>query len=51
MRTSMLQADTDQENTIYSIRMHKKLPFFIKKTAKNARFFGQKFIFWLQPNS
>ena len=29
MRKSMLQADTDHENTIYSIRMHQKLPFFI----------------------
>ena len=29
MRKSMLQADTNHENTIYSIRMHQKLPFFI----------------------
>ena len=38
MRKSMLQADTDHESTIYSIRMHQKLLFFIKKTAKNGRF-------------
>ena len=25
--------------------MHQKLPFLIKKTAKNGRFFGQKLIF------
>ena len=38
MRKSRFQAHTDQENTIYSIHMHQKLPFFMKKTAKNGRF-------------
>ena len=44
MRRSMLQADTDHKTTIYSIRLHQKVPFFIKETAENGRFFGQRFL-------
>ena len=46
MRKSMLQADTDHENTIYSIRMHQKLPFFIKKNGQKWPFFWSKIDFF-----
>ena len=38
MRKSRLWGHTDHANTIYSIRMHQNLPFFMKKRPTMAVF-------------
>ena len=49
MRKSRLWGHTDHANTIYSIRMHQNLPFFMKKRPTMAIFWSKVGIFGLFP--
>ena len=49
MRKSRLWGHTDHANTIYSIRMHQNLPFFMKKRPQMAIFWSKVGIFGLFP--
>ena len=40
-----VQADTDHKKTIYSMRMHQHLLFFMKKNGPEWPFFGQRLSF------
>ena len=42
MRRSRFWTDKDHENTIYSMRMHQHLSFFMKKNGQEWPFFGQR---------
>ena len=45
MQRSWFQADTDHKNTIYSIRMHQIVPFFMKKRPKMVIFWPKNEFF------
>ena len=49
MRKSRLKGHTDHANTIYSIRTHQNLPFFMKKRPTMAIFWSKVGIFCLSP--
>ena len=49
MRKSRLKGHTDHANTIYSIRTHQNLPFFMKKTANNGHFLVKSWDFLPLP--
>ena len=49
MQKSRMWADTEQENTIYSICMYQNLPFFMTKSPKMAVFCQTLSSFGLRP--
>ena len=42
MRTSRFEGQTDRKNTIYGMRMHQNVPFFMKNRRKMAVFLVKK---------